>query len=335
MNVGKLPANLLARLLDKVHVKDPTVLLGPHVGEDAALIDIGDRLLVAKSDPVTFATDRIGWYVVQVNANDVAAMGAKPRWFLCTLLLPESTTETQAESIFDQLHNACRQLDISLVGGHTEITYGLERPIAVGMMLGEVAKGDQLLTSGACVGDNLLLSKGIAIEGTCLLARDASNALEAHGVSQTVIRRAAKLLDNPGISIVPEAQILREIGGVHAMHDPTEGGLATGLHELAQAANVGLEIDAGTITILPDTHIICEALQLNPMGLLASGALLASVNPCETPTLLNSLSQHNIQATIIGRVVPPEQGVTIITASQHRPIPIFHRDELARFFSSH
>ena len=136
---GKLPAELLERLLAGVVRRDPRVLLGPALGEDAALIDMGDRVLVAKADPVTFATDRIGWYAVHVNANDVACTGARPAWFLATILLPEGATEALAEEVFAQIEAACGALGVTLVGGHTEVTYGLERPIVAGAMLAEVA----------------------------------------------------------------------------------------------------------------------------------------------------------------------------------------------------
>ena len=122
---GKLPIDLLTRLLSDIDVRDPRVVLGARTGEDAALIDMGDRYLVAKTDPITFATDLIGWYLVQVNANDLAVMGATPRWLMATLLLPEGTTEAQTETIFAQLLEACDSLGITLIGGHTEITYDL------------------------------------------------------------------------------------------------------------------------------------------------------------------------------------------------------------------
>ena len=140
MRAGKFPVHLLKRLLAKVDIGDERVLLGPRIGEDAAVLDFGDRVLVAKSDPVTFASHLIGWYAVQVNANDVACAGAVPRWFLATLLVPEHTSEAEAESIFDQVLEGCTSLGVSLVGGHSEVTAGITRPIVVGCMLGEAEK---------------------------------------------------------------------------------------------------------------------------------------------------------------------------------------------------
>ena len=195
---GKLPIDLLTRLLSDIDVRDPRVVLGASTGEDAALIDMGDRYLVAKTDPITFATDLIGWYLVQVNANDLAVMGATPRWLMATLLLPEGTTEAQTEAIFAQLLEACDSLGITLIGGHTEITYDLPRPIAMGAMLGEVAKDEVVLTSGAQVGDSIVLTQGIAIEGASILAREAEDTLAEKGVSRTVIERGEVVLVHAG-----------------------------------------------------------------------------------------------------------------------------------------
>ena len=334
MQAGKLSIELLSNLLDKVNIRDPRVFLGPKVGEDAALLDFGDRYLVAKTDPITFASDFIGWYLVQVNANDIAVMGATPRWLMVTLLLPEGTRQDDVEYIFDQLLEACDALDITLVGGHTEVTYGLPRPIAIGAMLGEVAKDSVVLTSGAKLGDSLVLSKGIAIEGTSLLAREAPEALRAAGISSDLIERSKDLLLKPGISVVRDAAIARDTIEVHAMHDPTEGGLATGLMEMAISAGVGLTIEADLIPMLPECKTISTALGLNPLGLIASGALLIAVAPGDVPSLIEALAKENISACEIGCVTSLDDGIKIRNSGDVQDLPTFERDELARFFGN-
>jgi len=333
MDIGKLPHHVLERLLAQVQVRDPRVLLGPRIGGDAAVIDMGDKALVAKTDPVTFATEHIGWYAVQVNANDVACLGARPRWFLATVLLPEGASEQLAESIFHQITSACAELDIALVGGHTEITYQLTRPIVVGQMLGEAPKERIVYTGGALPGDAVVLTKGIAVEGTALLAREAASALTRAGLDAETIRRAQDLLFRPGISVVREAAAAVEGFTVHAMHDPTEGGLATGLRELALAAGAGLAIDAHAIGVLPETRAICGALGLNPLGLLASGALLLALPQPEASRLLEALATIGVPAGVIGRVTPKEQGFKLHTAEGVVELPEFPRDELARYLS--
>ncbi|MGH7428421.1 MAG: AIR synthase related protein, partial [Candidatus Methylomirabilaceae bacterium] len=146
--VGKLRGAFLAELLAKHVTLDERVVVGPRLGEDAAVLDMGDRYLVATTDPITFVAEDLGWYALVVNANDLAVRGATPRWFLATCLLPEGrTTEATVDALFGQLSAACRHLEVSLIGGHTEITHGLDRPLVVGTMLGEVAK-DRLVTTG-------------------------------------------------------------------------------------------------------------------------------------------------------------------------------------------
>lgn len=334
MQAGKLPLDMLSDLLGKLDIVDPRVVLGPAPGEDAALIDFGDRYLVAKTDPITFATDLIGWYVVQVNANDLAVMGATPKWLMATMLFPEGTPREAIEEAFAQLTGACDALGIALIGGHTEITYDLPRPIAVGAMLGEVAKDRVVLSSGAKPGDALILTKGIAIEGTSLLAREASDALQESGVAPAMIERARELLFSPGISVAREAAIACDTVDVHAMHDPTEGGLSTAIAEMAAASGTGALIDAESVHVLPECQTFCSALGLAPLGLIASGALLAATAPEDAPTLIEALAREGIDAFQIGRVTTENEGLRLRSPEGIAPLPAFERDELARFLSA-
>ena len=333
MQAGKLPLEMLAGLLDEVEATDPRVVLGPRPGEDAAIIDIGDRYLVAKTDPITFATDLIGWYLVQVNVNDLAVAGATPRWLLVTLLLPEGASPDMVADIFRQLREACASLDIALVGGHTEITYDLPRPVAVGALLGEADKDEIVLTSGVRPGDSILLTKGVAIEGTSILAREAPEALAAGGVDADVIERAREMLFSPGISVLRDTEIVRSAATVHAMHDPTEGGVATGLLEMATAAGVGLAIDGDRIPVVPECAQVCGALGLDPLGLIASGALLAAVAPEDAPRVVAALAEQSIHAAEIGRATDASEGLKLAVAGEVRELPRFDRDELARYLA--
>ena len=335
MDVGKLPSHLLEQLLAKVRVEDSRVLLGPAVGEDAAVVAMdGDRVLVAKTDPITFATDKIGWYSVHINANDIAVTGAVPRWYLATLLVPEDLSEEGVEGIFGQIVDACRSLGISLIGGHTEITYGLERPIVMGAMLGEANKDEITATSGAQPGDRVVLTKGIAIEGTAVLAREASTTLAGLGMQQSSIERAKEYLYSPGISVVDEAHKARAAATVHSMHDPTEGGLVTGLREIAIAANVGIRLEVERVPVLPECREICHCLGLDPLGLLASGALVLTLPPTEAPKALRALEESGVEAYDIGEVTSASEGLKMLTSDGEKELPDFGRDELARYLSS-
>lgn len=332
MDIGKLPHAFLERLLSEIKIDDPRVLLGPKVGEDAAVIDYGDRVLVAKSDPITFATENIGWYAVQVNANDVACVGAVPKWFIATVLLPTNYCEEAVENIFSQIREACSELNVALIGGHTEVTRNLKHPIVAGCMLGEADKNKYLSTGGAQDGDSILLTKGIALEGTALLARDAAESLRVLGVQEETISKASELLFSPGISVVKEALLAVSSHQIHSLHDPTEGGLATALWEIAGAAKVGLAIEEGSIPIFPECVEICSILGLDPLGLLASGALLITLPPEQVPSLVGAFEKENIDAYEIGRITDEEEGISIIRGHELQVLPSFPRDELARYF---
>jgi hydrogenase expression/formation protein HypE len=328
---GKLPAEDLAKLLMRYTQEDERVVVRPGIGIDATVISFGDRYLVAKTDPITFATDQIGWYAVHVNANDVAAMGGNPRWFLATLLLPEGKTGAdEVEAIFSQISGACQELGVVLCGGHTEITYGLDRPMVVGQMLGEVEKEKLIIPEKARAGDEILLTKGIAVEGTALLVRELA---ELRGFfSADWLKRCQDLLRVPGISVVREAQIANTVAEVHAMHDPTEGGLATALYELASATGMGLWVEMEKIIILPETLLLCQRLNLNPLGLIASGALLMVVPQGESTKIIRALEAEGISCAVIGRIWESEKGVKLSKEGKVEDLPLFRRDEVARLF---
>ena len=369
LHVGKLPPELLAKLLGQVETADTSVILGARIGEDAALIDTGgENYLVASSDPVTFATAELGWYAVHVNANDIAAMGGTPRWLVMTVILPEGSPTTLPQEIMLQTLDACAEIGVTLIGGHTEVTRGIARPIVVGTMLGEVRKGAETLSSGMRPGNAIILTGGVGIEGAAILAREADDRLRAAGVSDNVIARAAGLLRDPGISIVRDAAIATRAAPIHAMHDPTEGGVATALHEMADASNVGLLIDSAALTdmILPETTELCRALSphsgesmprtpirgrnpspdpqisspdsnsdpIDPLGLIASGALLICVRSDRAPTVVAALQEEGIRANIIGHATDRSDGLFLTnTGHAEIPLPRYNQDELARILS--
>ncbi len=307
------------------------MIVRPGIGRDATVISFPEKYLVAKTDPITFATDEIGWYAVHVNANDVAAMGGTPRWFLAALLLPEGKNNARAaETIFAQIARACRQVGAVLCGGHTEITHGISRPIVVGHMLGEVEKERLVVPEQARPGDDIILTKGLAIEGTAVIARECPEL--AGSLGKEWLKRSRALLKKPGISIVREALLANESAPVHAMHDPTEGGLATGLYEIAMAAGVGVMVEMEKIPILPETLLVCRHLNLDPLGLLASGALLIVLPAENSAGVLHRLEKKGISASLIGKILPRKYGVKIRVNGSVKRLPRFSRDEVTKLF---
>ena len=334
LQAGKLSAEQLRELLTPLQRVDPRVIIGPQLGEDATVLDFGSKYLVVTTDPVTFATDRIGWYVVHVNANDIAVMGATPRWFFTTLLLPEQgTTFAMVDSIMTEIRQTCDEFGISVSGGHTEITTGLQRPIIVGQMIGEVDKKDLIRKTSLQVGDKILLTQGLAIEGTALLAREKRELLQSH-LSAEQIDQAEQFLFNPGISVVKAARIATSSGDIHSMHDPTEGGLVAGLHELAVASGKGLRVFADRVPIFPETHAICRCLQIDPLRLIASGALLIGASAQTVEKVAAALKREGIPVGEIAEVVPANDGMQIESGGATLPLIPPDRDEIAKAFES-
>ena len=328
--VGKLNANLLDELVSSIKKKDPRVIVGPKVGEDAAVIDIGDKYLLSTTDPITFTSYKIGWYTVNVNANDIATMGGTPKWLLVSILLPENKTDSAlVKEIFRDIENAADELGIDICGGHTEITKGLDRPIVSGHMLGEVDKDKLVTNSHARVGDEIILTKGIAIEGMALLAREREKELSGK-YGKMFVERVQAFLHNPGISVVAEAHLANQAADIRAMHDPTEGGLATGLYELTRASNTGVVIYEDKIHLLDETRILCSEYKLDPLGVIASGALLIVVDPDDRDAVLSKLVQNDIACSVIGKMTDKEDGLKIIADGEERELPFFEVDEIAR-----
>jgi len=338
MKTGKLDIDILKRLLDKYTILDPRVIIGPKIGEDAAVIDLGegaDHYWVVTSDPITFTTDEIGYYGVVVNMNDIATRGAIPKWFLATLLFPEGGSDKRTIGrVFSQIHDACHRFKISFIGGHTEITPGIEKVILSGHMIGEVKKDRVVRTAGARAGDLMLLAKGVPIEGTSIIAREKESELLAEGVPRSIIEKAKAFIHNPGIEVLTAARIASDAVNVHSMHDPTEGGLINGIVEMALASGKEIEVDLGKIHIYEESRILCQEYGLNPLGVIASGALLMTASPSDLSTLQKSFRRTSIPLQVIGKVKKGRPRVLAMGEKGRKELHPFPRDEILKIYEN-
>jgi hydrogenase expression/formation protein HypE len=328
LSTGKLPPALLKRLLKHSGASDSRVVLGPRVGEDAAVVRIGGELLVLKTDPVTYASDMIGWYAVNVNANDIATRGADPAWFQAVVLLPPGSDEALAESIFKQISKAAKQLDIAVTGGHTEVTPGISAPIVVGDMHGTLDDRKPVFTSGARAGDLLVLTKCAGIEGTAAIAREKRKEL-LEVFDKSFVDKAAKYLFDPGLSIVREARIARDFN-VSAMHDPTEGGVSMGVYELAEASGKSVELEVDKVLVRVETERICSKYRLDPLGLLGSGALLATFAPDNASSYVKAVKKQFIHAAVVGKIIKGRDRSKAISGGMPSPLSFSERDEVLK-----
>ncbi len=298
---GKVPPEILQSIVfSKLGRMDSDVLLGPSLGEDAAVIKIGNQVVVAATDPITGSVEDVGWLAVHVNANDIATFGVSPRWFLASIMLPVGFTPDELGKIMHQIDEAAKKLDIAVAGGHSEITEKITQPIVVGFMMGLAPIGEYVTSSGAKPGDSLIVTKTIGIEGTSILAAEGKLYL-TEKLGQDTIQEAMQLRNS--ISVVTDGVTAFQTGYVHAMHDPTEGGFSGGIHELCDASGVGFEIDNDLIPIANVTRLICDTLQINPLELISSGSMLISCESEKSAHLIDELEAVGVGATIIGSVV--------------------------------
>lgn len=322
---GKIPLELLTQLLAEFSPPPPELRVGARIGEDACAIDVPEGVLVAASDPITLTSEQAGRLAVLVNANDVAVSGARPRWFLAVVLLPPGTTEESVHELFGAIRSTLDDLGAHLVGGHTEVTPAVNRPVVVGQMLG-LAKSDVITTGGFAPGEAVVQVKPAPIEGAAVLAREA--AAELAGLPPTVLEEARAALERPGISVVDPALLATSLGAT-ALHDPTEGGLAGGLHEMAYAAGLRIIVDRTAVLWFAPGVAVCEALGADPWSTLASGTLLATFPAAVVEEALAALAQAGHQAAVIGRI---EEGEGVQDADG-ATIAYPERDEVARLLS--
>lgn len=328
--LGKINPRILQEFFCHLST-DKSVIVGPGIGKDAAVIDTGGKLVAVKTDPITLTSRNLGWYVVNINANDIACTGAIPRWFLINLLLPPQKKQSFLQQFFHGLSQSCQELGIYLVGGHTEVTSSVTKPIAIGCMIGKIQEKKIINNSNAKPGDVILLTKGLAIEGTHVIYQEKEKELKKE-IFFPVLQKIKNFLKDPGISVVKEATIAATNIDVHCMHDPTEGGLMAGVWEIATASKVGIRIKEETIPIFEETKLICRKYKLDPLSLLASGALLVITSQKEGKKLLSLYKKARIKCQKIGEIVGENEGMSIIKEKNVLSITTPFKDELNKLF---
>jgi hydrogenase expression/formation protein HypE len=326
VKAGKVSPDVLRGLIFPYLGRRADVLVHAGVGQDSAVLDFGEWAVVLTCDPITGTQKHLGRLAVHVTCNDLVTTGAEPVALLLTLLLHEGATQESLSAIMHDAGAAAATLGVEIVGGHTEVTPGIDRTIAVVAGAGRVRKENLITPRGAKPGDAVLLTKGVAVEGTAILAADLAPALRGR-VDDAVLREARRLIDR--ISVVPDGLIAARYGAT-AMHDVTEGGVLAGAWELAEAAGIGIELWEDAVPVLPETAAICNALGANPLALIGSGAMLiATRTPQRTA---ESLEGNGIPVAEIGKMT--DSGRTIRRPSGVTELAPPDRDELWRILES-
>ncbi len=304
--IGKIDFDTFSEfLLRRLGHKDSSVIVPPLTGVDAGVIDIGDgKVLIVAEDPIFtipgLPLEMFGWFTVHIGASDVAVMGVKPRYMTYTLLMPPETSEKDFQTIVDSIHETATELEIAIVGGHTGYYPGFVAPTIGGITVFAVAERDCFITpAGACPGDDVILTKGPAIEATAILS--VIREMELLKDYPPDLVRKAKALSKQ-MTVVKDALIAMETGGVTSMHDATEGGVLGGLFEVANASKVGMEIDESLVIYPDEVKMVCETFGLDPLAAIAEGSLLITSKEGYSDKIIHSLKKSGILSSVIGKV---------------------------------
>jgi len=300
--VGKLPQETLEQVvLSKARrFSWASTLMGPAIGEDAALIDLGNCVLAAHSDPITESRFRVGSLAVDVASNDVAVRGVRPQWMIVDVLMPAGSLLSSLSAIIDDVVTEAQRLGIELVGGHTEAAPGISHPIVVVTVMGCGERGHVIMTGAASEGDLLLQVGPTAMEATAIIANDFRDLLVDAGLSEDYIAEASRLIERA--SVAHYALALAERGLVTSMHDVTEGGLIGAVYELARASGHDVTVNAEAVIVEDVTRIIFSRLGADPLKAMGSGSFIAALRPNQKDEALGLLKELGVKASVIGRV---------------------------------
>ncbi len=329
--IGKIDLDTFEKfVMQRLGRDNKKVIVPPQTGVDASVIDIGNnKVLVIAEDPI-FPTpgeslDTFGWYIVHIGASDVAVTGVKPEYMTYSLLMSPDTKDEDFKAIVDSIHKTAKELDISIVGGHTGYYPAVNTPIIGGITVFAIADKDDYVTpKGAKIGDRVILTKGPAIEATGLLALVYEEKL-LKKLSPKIIEKARRYLKE--MTVVTDALIAKSCGGVTAMHDATEGGVVGGLFEVTSASDVGMLVDEKKFVYPDEIKLVMECLDIDPVEAISEGTLIITASPEKADGIVKALAKEGIPSSIIGDVIPKEKGRTIIRLDgSEEPLKIPEQD---------
>lgn len=323
MKIGKLPNEVLEEIVfSNIKFKRNEVLTRAGIGKDCAVLDFGDDVCVVSTDPITGATHDLGKLAVQISCNDVASNGAEPIGLLMTILAPPKSTEEDIKIIMEDANKTASELNVEIIGGHTEITDAVNRIVVSTTVLGIQLKKNMLRPETAKIGDKILITKTAGIEGTAIISKELEHKLKDI-VSQELIEEGKSL--SKDISVVTEGKICGLIG-VPYMHDITEGGVLGAAWETAAATGKGIKISLKAIPLKDSTREICRVLNINPYRLISSGSLII-VSPAEKINKVQKeLKQIGIESTVIGEIT--ERDILVEIDGELKEIESPDSDEL-------
>lgn len=312
LKVGKLDSDLLKNaVIDRIKLKRTEVLVRAGVGEDCAVIDFGEHECVLSTDPITAAVDEIGRLAIHISCNDIASNGVEPVGILLAVMLPEGSTEEDVATIMGQAADAAAACNVEIIGGHTEVTPAVNKPVIVSTAIGRGIRGCSASAENICVGDSIIMTKAAGLEGTGIIAGDFEAELKGV-LTDEEIAEAKALLDN--VSVIRDGVVAGSVG-THGMHDVTEGGVLGAIWEMCRIAGVGAEVRQDAVPVNDVTRKICDHYSIDYMRLISSGSMIIMARPEKKNEIIKKLGAVGVAAAEIGRIMPPEDGLVLVKGS--------------------
>ncbi|MBQ2677950.1 MAG: AIR synthase family protein [Firmicutes bacterium] len=327
LKTGKLDSRLLERIVfDNIKLRRDEVITRPGIGEDCAVLDYGDYECVMSTDPITAAIDEIGRLSVHISCNDIASNGVEPVGIMLAVLLPEGTTEEQIDTMMKQAGQASEELNVEIIGGHTEITPVVKQPVIISTAVGRGPKNGSQSAENMKPGDYIMITKKAGMEGTGVIASDMEDELKGF-LTQDEIDEAKAMLDS--VSVVPEGVIAGKIG-THGMHDVTEGGILGAVWEMCDISGLGAEVWADDIPVAEVTRKICDHFDVDVLRLISSGAMVICVPEDKKEQMEKAVEDAGVPSTYIGRVREAEYGVRMTRNGANSEVDPPYSDEIYR-----
>jgi Hydrogenase maturation factor len=330
LKTGKLDSKLLEDIVfNNIKYKRPEVITRPGIGEDCAVVDFGAYECVLSTDPITGAVGEIGKLAVHISCNDIASNGIEPLGIMLAVMLPEGTTEEQIEEMMKQAGQASEELGVEIIGGHTEITPAVNKPIIVSTAIGRAAKWSSQQAENMKPGDYILMTKQAGLEGTGIIAGDYREIISEF-LTPEEIEDAIKMLEQ--VSVVKEGVIAGKIGTA-GMHDITEGGVLGAVWEMCEIAKTGAEIWIDKVPVAEITRKICDRFDIDYLRLISSGSMIIMVHPEKKELLEKELTDAGVPVSCIGKITDRKDGVCMMVGNEKIVIAPPASDELYKVVS--
>lgn len=308
--IGKIPPEILEKIvMAPIHgsrIQRSDIVLRPKTGEDCSAVDFGGELCVLSTDPITGAAKDMGYLAVQINCNDIFSAGAEAVGILLTILLPPESDEEMLREIMDGAIRAAGELNIEILGGHTEVTEAVCKPLVSATVIGKSRNRNIVCTGGGKVGQDVVMTKYAGLEGTAIIAKEYEQQLLSLGISPQVIADGKRL--SAFLSVRVESEVAF-VHGATAMHDATEGGILGAVWELADCSDLGITLWQDKVPVLPETREICRGVEIDPLRLISSGSMVIAT--ADGSGLVEKLGKRGIPATVIGRLTAGDKCLVV------------------------